>query len=104
MKIEEIVALAKAGFTAEQIGTMAAAQSNPHAAQPMPTPAPEPQQAAPDMAAQFAALQDSITKLTNTMAAGNMQTMQQPAVPTWQSALAKIIDPEYKDHNPGVDF
>ena len=103
MKIEEIVALAKAGFTAEQIGTMAAAQSQPPAAQPTPTPDPTPAPA-PDMTAQFAALQDSINKLTTAMAAGNMQTMQQPTVPTWQSALAKVIDPEYKVHNPGVDF
>lgn len=101
MKIEEIVALAKAGFTAEQIGTMAAAQSQPPAAQPTPDPAPAP---APDMNAQFAALQDSINKLTAAMAVENMKTMQQPTVPTWQSALAKVIDPEYKDHNPGVDF
>lgn len=101
MKIEEIVALAKAGFTAEQIGTMAAAQSQPPAAQPTPDPAPAP---APDMNAQFAALQDSINKLTTAMAAGNMQTMQQPETPTWQDALARIIDPDYKAHNPGVEI
>ena len=101
MKIEEIVALAKAGFTAEQIGTIAAAQSQPPAAQPIPTPDPTP---APtlDMTAQFAALQDSINKLTTAMAAGNMQTMQQPEAPTWQDALARIIDPDYKAHNPDV--
>ena len=42
MKIDEIVALSKAGFTAEQIAQMSAAQATPPP-QPIPQPTPPPQ-------------------------------------------------------------
>ena len=74
MKIEDIVVLAKAGFTAEQIARMS---------QPAPAPAPAP---ANDVAAQIAAL-------TAAIHANGIINSTQPKQETADDILANILDP-----------
>ena len=102
MKFEDVVALAKAGYTADQIAKMApladkqqppaqieqpAAQIEQPAAQieqPAPTVQPDPILAA-------------LEKLTNAVQANGILRAEQPAEPSEEEILASIIMPTRKE-------
>lgn len=105
MNYEDVVALAKAGFTADQIILMQHPQ-DPKPAEPVPAepapavpaepapaePAPaEPvQAAAPDLGKLIA---DGFAKLNETLVKTNLQQAQQPPQETVDDILATIINP-----------
>ena len=86
-KPEEILTLAKAGFTAQQIAglSMVANQPAPTPAQPVPTPAPP---ADPVLA--------ELQKLTGLVQGSNIMNVNQPKVQTPEEILAEIINPAPK--------
>lgn len=81
MKIEDIISLAKAGFTADQISRFAAISQ--------PQPQPQPQQEN-DFAAQLAAL-------TAAIHANGILGSEQPKQETAEDILASIINPPAKE-------
>ena len=96
MKFEDVVALAKAGYTADQIAKMApladkqqpAAQIEQPAVQ-IEQPAPAVQQPDPILAA--------LEKLTNAVQANGILRAEQPAEPSEEEILASIIMPTRKE-------
>ena len=95
---DDILVLAKAGFTAEQIAALNAIQNAPTPEpQPEPTPEPAPQ---PEVKAeppkQGATIDDvlgAISGLTKTFQNGFLQSAEQPKPVTAESILAEIINP-----------
>lgn len=104
----EILTLAKAGFTAQQIAALNIIEDLPKATEPAPatepTPATEPAPAAEDKAkeeapAQGASLDDvlgAVNSLTKTFQNGFLQGAEQPKPVTAESILAEIINPPTK--------
>ena len=100
---EDILTLAKAGFTAQQIAALNIVEKAPAPApapepEPAPAPAPEPEPApapAPDPAP--ASTMDEILKsvqgLTQTFQNGFIMGAQQPKPVTAEEILANIINP-----------
>ena len=86
-KPEEILTLAKAGFTAQQIAglSMVANQPVPTPAQPVATPA---QPVDPVLA--------ELQKLTGLVQGSNIMNVNQPKVQTPEEILAEIINPAPK--------
>lgn len=95
MKLEDIVALAKAGYTAEQISQLAAAGSAPAeqkvAAQ---TPAEPATPAKPDP---MEAMLAQLSQLTAAVQANGILGSTQPKQPTADDILASIIAPPKKE-------
>ena len=94
---EDILTLAKAGFTADQIAALSTVQQP--AAQPQPdpetTPEPEPEKT-PDAPKQGATIDDvlgAIQSMTKTFQSGFLQGAEQPQPVTAESILAEIINP-----------
>lgn len=105
MNYEDVVALAKAGFTADQIILMQHPQ-DPKPAEPVPAePAPakpaEPAPAEPAPAKPVPAaapdlgklITDGFAKLNETIVKTNLQQAQQPPQETVDDILATIINP-----------
>lgn len=97
MNYEDVVALAKAGFTADQIIMMQHPQ-DPKPAEPVPAePAPaEPAPAEPVPAAApdlGKLITDGFAKLNETLVKTNLQQAQQPPQETVDDILATIINP-----------
>ena len=98
MEIQDILTLARAGFTAQQI---AALSQTTHPAQPEPTPAPAPQPhpeptPAPAPQPQTPEVDPIIAALGDIKAAINAQAInntQQPKEASAYDALAAIINP-----------
>ena len=104
MKYSEIITLAQAGFTAQQIAQMAqveadsqpepvpAPQSTPAPEITQPSPAPETIQQTPD---QFTAILAEMQTLKQTMQAQNRQNAEliPPAPQSAQDILSSIIAP-----------
>ena len=90
-KPEEILTLAKAGFTAQQIAglSMVANQPVPTPAQPVPTPAQPVVTPAQPVDPVLAELQ----KLTGLVQGSNIMNVNQPKVQTPEEILAEIINP-----------
>lgn len=113
MKLDEIMKLVNAGFTAEQIQALEPAQEptpapapTPEptpAPAPAPTPAPEPTPApAPDdnnIMQTLAGMQQNITQLTATMQAMLLKGAQTgaPSLETTPEILAHIVNPYNKE-------
>ena len=116
MNINDILTLAKAGFTSDQImrlvsvgvadderkasGASPEPASNaspaPAPAPPEPAPAPAPQPmtaAAPEPAPGYADLLAAINGLNSTIKKSNISASSQPAAPTVDDILAEIINP-----------
>ena len=105
MNYEDVVALAKAGFTADQIILMQHPQdpkpAEPAPAEPVPAePAPaEPAEPAPAEPVPAAApdlgklITDGFAKLNETLVKTNLQQAQQPPQETVDDILATIINP-----------
>lgn len=107
-KPEEILTLAKAGFTAQQIAglSMVANQPVPTPAQPVPTPAPPvptpaqpvvtPAQPVPTPAQPIDPVLAELQKLTGLVQGSNIMNVNQPKVQTPEEILAEIINPAPK--------
>ena len=93
-KPEEILTLAKAGFTAQQIAglSMVANQPVPTPAQPVPTPA----QPVPTPAQPVDPVLAELQKLTGLVQGSNIMNVNQPKVQTPEEILAEIINPAPK--------
>ena len=93
MTMQDILTLAKAGYTAAQISAMAAAEQEPKQPEPkqpdpkQPDPKqPGPKQEQPDIIAELREIKSAIL-------AGAYMGAQQPATQDAESALAAIINP-----------
>ena len=110
-KPEEILTLAKAGFTAQQIAGLSMvanqpaqpvptpAQPVPTPAQPVPTPAqpiPTPAQPIPTPAQPVDPVLAELQKLTGLVQGSNIMNVNQPKVQTPEEILAEIINPAPK--------
>ena len=107
-KPEEILTLAKAGFTAQQIAGLSMvanqpvdtpAQPVPTPAQPVPTPAqpiPTPAQPVPTPAQPIDPVLAELQKLTGLVQGSNIMNVNQPKVQTPEEILAEIINPTPK--------
>lgn len=100
MNVNDIIALAHAGFTAQQISAIAQAVSEAPAAPAPAAPAPAaPAAPAPEIPAApqqpdfFNQLLSKIDGLTTTMQANAITYSQQPAQPSEHDILAEIICP-----------
>ena len=81
MTMQDILTLAKAGYTAAQISAMAAAEQ-----EPKQDPKQDPKQEQPDIIAELREIKSAIL-------AGAYMGAQQPATQDAESALAAIINP-----------
>lgn len=100
-KPEEILTLAKAGFTAQQIAglSMVANQPVPTPAQPVTTPAQPvltPAQPVPTPAQPADPVLAELQKLTGLVQGSNIMNVNQPKVQTPEEILAEIINPAPK--------
>ena len=92
MTMQDILTLAKAGYTAAQISALAAAEQEPKQPEPkqpepkQPEPKQEPKQEQPDIIAELREIKSAIL-------AGAYMGAQQPATQDAESALAAIINP-----------
>lgn len=107
MKLDDVLTLAKAGFTAEQIAAMikdqpaaapaVPAQAAPAPAAPEPAPAPAAPAPAParpaDVNEGYKEMMAAISDLSNTIKASNILGSSQPEAPTVDDILAEIINP-----------
>ena len=103
MKLDDILTLSRAGFTAAQISQLAELEDGSHPGQPeqpeQPAPQPDPQptpQPAPDP---IAAVMAEITKLREQIQQNNRAGAQQPPDPqvlTGDQILANVIRPARK--------
>ena len=85
MTMQDILTLAKAGYTAAQISALAAAEQEPKQ-EPEQEPKQEPKQEQPDIIAELREIKSAIL-------AGAYMGAQQPATQDAESALAAIINP-----------
>ena len=101
MNVSDILTLAKAGFTAEQIGKLM--QIGTPAPAPAPAPAPTPAPAPDNTQAQFDKVFQQIADLTGIVQRGNIANAHQPdSQPlTAEDVLAEIIRP-YNGGNVNV--
>lgn len=106
MHYDDVVALARAGFSAQQIAalaqTRAAAAAAPAAVAPAPAAAaPAPAAAAPAAAAPaadpIAQLMTQMGVLTQAVQASALMSAQQPTAQTADDILAEIIAPPRKE-------
>ena len=113
-KPEEILTLAKAGFTAQQIAGLSMVASQPVAtpaqpvptptpAQPVPTPTPAqpvptptPAQPVPTPVQPVDPVLAELQKLTGLVQGSNIMNVNQPKVQTPEEILAEIINPAPK--------
>ena len=82
-KPDEILTLAKAGFTAQQIAGLSMINNSP-----APAPAPAPAPVDPVLA--------ELQKLTGLVQGSNIMNVNQPKVQTPEEILAEIINPAPK--------
>jgi hypothetical protein len=97
MKIEDILTLAKAGFTAEQISqlsnTAPEVQPQTPPTSPAPAPAVEEKPATPPQAMDFSEIMQRLDTLTNAIQANGIANSNQPQPSTVDDILASIINP-----------
>lgn len=97
MNYSDIIALARAGFTAQQIAQMSQAEPEPVQQEPAPVPQePAPVQQTPD---QLSAILAEMQTLKQTMQAQNRQNAEliPPAPESSQDILSSIIAPPKKN-------
>ena len=94
MNYSDIIALARAGFTAQQIAQMSQAEQVPQ--EPAPAPVPQETAPAPD---QLSAILAEMQTLKQTMQAQNRQNAEliPPAPQSAQDILSSIIAPPKKN-------
>ena len=92
MKTEDILTLARAGFTAAQIAALATLPAPAPAPAPAQAPAPAPVQAP----AQAPATDPALEKILGILQQNAINAAQQPALQTTDQILAEIINPPIK--------
>ena len=107
MNYSDIIALARAGFTAQQIAQMSQAEPTPAPVPQEPAPAPVPQEPAPAPATQettpapdqLSAILAEMQTLKQTMQAQNRQNAEliPPTPQSAQDILSSIIAPPKKN-------
>lgn len=106
MKIEDIISLAGAGFSKQDIIRIAGMVSTPAPAPiqtPTPAPAPAPasipiQNNAQDISNQrMGVLDNRLDEITRLIQVGNLRNSQIPEPPTTEDMLASIINPPVKE-------
>lgn len=108
-KPEEILTLAKAGFTAQQIAGLSMINNNPTptpapapiptptpAPAPTPTPAPAPTPTPAPVPTPVDPVLAELQKLTGLVQGSNIMNVNQPKVQTPEEILAEIINPAPK--------
>lgn len=102
MKIEDIIALAGAGFSKQDIIKIAGTVSAPAPIQ-TPTPAPAPASVSAPVPAQdvfnqcMGVLDNRLDEITKLIQVGNLSNSQIPEPPTTEDMLASIINPPVKE-------
>ncbi len=102
MKIEDIIALAGAGFSKEDIVKIAGTVSTPAPAQ-APAPASAPASVSAPVPAQdvfnqrMGVLDNRLDEITKLIQVGNLSNSQIPEPPTTEDMLASIINPPVKE-------
>lgn len=108
MKIEDIIALAGAGFSKQDIIRIAGTGSTPAPA-PIQTPTPAPAPATVPVPAQvpdntqdvfnqrMGVLDNRLDEITRLIQVGNLSNSQIPEPPTTNDMLASIINPPVKE-------
>ena len=110
MKIEDIIALAGAGFSKQDIIKIAGTVSVPAPAPapapiqtPTPAPAPAPVSVSAPVPAQdvfnqrMGVLDNRLDEITKLIQVGNLSNSQIPEPPTTEDMLASIINPPVKE-------
>lgn len=106
MKIEDIIALAGAGFSKQDIIRIAGTGSTPAPAPiPTPTPAPAPAPAPAPVPGntqdvfnqRMGVLDNRLDEITRLIQVGNLSNSQIPEPPTTDDMLASIINPPVKE-------
>ena len=103
MNYSDIIALARAGFTAQQIAQMSQAEQVPAPVTQEPAPAPVPQEPAPAIVQQtpdqLSAILAEMQTLKQTMQAQNRQNAEliPPTPQSAQDILSSIIAPPKKN-------
>lgn len=108
MKIEDIIALAGAGFSKQDIIKIAGTVSAPAPAPaPIQTPTPAPAPASAPVSAPVPAqdvfnqrmgvLDNRLDEITKLIQVGNLSNSQIPEPPTTEDMLASIINPPVKE-------
>lgn len=106
MKIEDIIALAGAGFSKQDIIKIAGTVSAPVPAQDpiqTPTPASAPASVSAPVPAQdvfnqrMGVLDNRLDEITKLIQVGNLSNSQIPEPPTTEDMLASIINPPVKE-------
>lgn len=103
MNYSDIIALARAGFTAQQIAQMSQAEQVPQEPAPAPAPAVEQQEPAPAIVQQtpdqLSAILAEMQTLKQTMQAQNRQNAEliPPTPQSAQDILSSIIAPPKKN-------
>ena len=98
MKIEDIIALAGAGFSKEDIVKIAGTVSTP-----APAPASAPASVSAPVPAQdvfnqrMGVLDNRLDEITKLIQVGNLSNSQIPEPPTTEDMLASIINPPVKE-------
>ena len=95
-KPEEILTLAKAGFTAQQIAGLSMVASQPVATPAQPVPTPTPAQPVPTPVQPVDPVLAELQKLTGLVQGSNIMNVNQPKVQTPEEILAEIINPAPK--------
>lgn len=102
MKIEDIIALAGAGFSKQDIIKIAGTVSTPAPIQ-TPTPASAPASVSAPVPAQdvfnqrMGVLDNRLDEITKLIQVGNLSNSQIPEPPTTEDMLASIINPPVKE-------
>lgn len=104
MKIEDIIALAGAGFSKQDIIKIAGTVSAPDPAPiQTPTPASAPASVSAPVPAQdvfnqrMGVLDNRLDEITKLIQVGNLSNSQIPETPTTEDMLASIINPPVKE-------
>lgn len=106
MKIEDIIALAGAGFSKQDIIKIAGTVSTPApapASAPIQTPTPASAPASAPVPAQdvfnqrMGVLDNRLDEITKLIQVGNLSNSQIPEPPTTEDMLASIINPPVKE-------
>ena len=93
MTLEDVLTLARAGFTAAQIAAINSTMGTAPAA-PAPAPAPAPAAPAPDQSAEIL---KQLGIISGQITAANIAGTQQPIPQTADQILAEIIAPPKKE-------
>ena len=95
-KPEEILTLAKAGFTAQQIAGLSMVANQPVATPAQPVATPAQPVATPAQPAPVDPVLAELQKLTGLVQGSNIMNVNQPKVQTPEEILAEIINPAPK--------